>query len=372
MAMKIKQISKESNDKTIIRVVDTSSHPIADVQVLLIAKNNTHFHLKTSKDGRAVFEKIPIKTYTIFIAHSDYPAYVIEGFALSKDLEVTLKESDGFGSLIIPDRTGYIPNLEGRLNPILDTSDRTYLYADNIAIEGGKNQPVTFVVGEPFTLEDRNGVLMSVTFVRIQGDSSILQYKKIESTDNAHSDSHDAEALSFYMSTSKSVESQVTDLNDTQKVSSSRRDISQITNNQTFAIVVGGLLLLMIVYAIFRFSGVDLNNLKAEPLRFESKTSMVSSENKLPVFGSNYSQEGFNLKVPRGNTSSCVWTWIAGTGDIPGTQTTHSSSSALNSHHLAADFFNGRDFKVGCTNDYGEYYEGQFEFANETVTEVGE
>lgn len=370
--MQIKQITKESNDKTIIGVVDTDERPVIDVQVLLIAKNNTHFHSKTNDVGQAVFNKLPVKTYSIFIAHPDYPAYVIEGFSLSKDLIVTFKESDGFGSLIIPDRTGYIPNLEGRLNPILDTSDRTYLYADNIAIEGGKNQPVTFVVGEPFTLEDRNGVLMSVTFVRIQGDSSILQYKKIESTDNVHPDLNNAEALSLYMSTSKSAESRVTHLNDTEKMSVSRGNISQITNNQTFAIVVGGLLLLLAVYAIFRFSGVDLNNLKAEPLGFDTDTSMVRNENKVPVVGSNHSEEGFSLKVPRGNTSSCVWTWVAGTGDIPGTQTTYSSSTVSNSHHLAADFFNGRDFKVGCTNDYGEYYEGQFSSVSETVTEVGE
>lgn len=56
--------------------------------------------------------------------------------------------------------TGYIPGLKGRLNPILDSSNRTYLYADNIAIDGGKGQPVGFNVNVPFELEDADGTVV--------------------------------------------------------------------------------------------------------------------------------------------------------------------------------------------------------------------
>lgn len=38
--------------------------------------------------------------------------------------------------------TGYIPGLNRRLNPIYDSSHRMYLYADNIAIDGGVKQPL--------------------------------------------------------------------------------------------------------------------------------------------------------------------------------------------------------------------------------------
>ena len=72
--------------------------------------------------------------------------------------------------------TGYIPGLSGRLNPILDTSNRTYLYADNIAIEGGKNQPVTFKVNEPFELEDADGIVMQVRVLHIQGRTTLLEF----------------------------------------------------------------------------------------------------------------------------------------------------------------------------------------------------
>ena len=50
--------------------------------------------------------------------------------------------------MIFPKATGHIPGLRGRLNPIRNTSDRTYLYADNVAIEEGRPQPVSFPAGQ--------------------------------------------------------------------------------------------------------------------------------------------------------------------------------------------------------------------------------
>src|ERR1700730_1996566 len=49
--------------------------------------------------------------------------------------EIVLPRTDNVGSMVI-DSTGYIPGLAGRLTPILDSINRTYLYADNIAIDG--------------------------------------------------------------------------------------------------------------------------------------------------------------------------------------------------------------------------------------------
>ena len=69
-----------------------------------------------------------------------------------------------------------ITGLTGRLNPILDTHNRMYLYADNIAIGGGVQQPATFQVDVPFELEDSNGVVMQVRVLHIQGRTSLLQY----------------------------------------------------------------------------------------------------------------------------------------------------------------------------------------------------
>ncbi len=79
------------------------------------------------------------------------------------------------GSAIFPSGTGHLPELTGRLNPIRDTSDRTYLYADNIAIEQGQQQPVYFRLRRPIQLTDAFGVELSVTIVDIIGRISLLE-----------------------------------------------------------------------------------------------------------------------------------------------------------------------------------------------------
>lgn len=81
------------------------------------------------------------------------------------------------GSAIFLSDTGHLPALTGRLNPIRDTSDRTYLYADNIAIEQGRQQPVHFRLRRPIQLTDAFGVELSVTIVDIIGRTSLLEYR---------------------------------------------------------------------------------------------------------------------------------------------------------------------------------------------------
>ena len=75
--------------------------------------------------------------------------------------------------------TGYIPGLNGRLSPILDTLNRKYLYADNIAVDGGQQQPVSFEVDKPFELEDAQGSKFEVSVKLISGRTSLLEYRWI-------------------------------------------------------------------------------------------------------------------------------------------------------------------------------------------------
>ena len=115
------------------------------------------------------------RNYCLLIAHPEFPAAIVERVDPADAIGVVLQRTDNVGSLII-DSTGYIPGLSGRLSPILDTQNRTYLYADHIAINGGAVQPATFRVNEPFELEDANGVVTFVTVKLIAGRTSVLQY----------------------------------------------------------------------------------------------------------------------------------------------------------------------------------------------------
>jgi hypothetical protein len=74
--------------------------------------------------------------------------------------------------------TGYVPGLVGRLNPIRDSGGRTYLYADNIAIDGGEDQPAKFAINIPIELEDADGTVVYVTVKHIAGRVALLQFTR--------------------------------------------------------------------------------------------------------------------------------------------------------------------------------------------------
>ena len=66
------------------------------------------------------------------------------------------------------------------MNPILDALDRTYLYADNISINDGVQQPVHFVLGEDLRLTDAWGCELRVRIVDIAGRSALVEYRAAE------------------------------------------------------------------------------------------------------------------------------------------------------------------------------------------------
>ena len=158
-----------------ISVCSTDECPISNATVVAIADNATTKSANTDEKGVANLLIATRRRYQILIAHPDFPGAVVDAWDSAEDIKITLASSENTGSVICKG-TGYIPGLEGRLNPILDTSNRTYLYADNIAIDGGKNQPATFNVGDLFELEDSNSIIMQVRVLHIQGQTSLLQY----------------------------------------------------------------------------------------------------------------------------------------------------------------------------------------------------
>lgn len=81
------------------------------------------------------------------------------------------------GSLIIANGTGHVPGIRGRLNPILDHTDRMYLYADNVAVNDGMTQPVYFALDEPLRLTDAFGASATIWFRELLGNSCVLDYR---------------------------------------------------------------------------------------------------------------------------------------------------------------------------------------------------
>jgi hypothetical protein len=158
-----------------LRVADEAGQPIEGAHVLLIAANGTHQEGRTDQQEEAKLAVPRRRLLTVFCAHEAFPAHIERDFDPVSDLQITLPRAENMGSIICANGIGYVPGLEGRLNPIRDTSNRLYLYADNIAVEGGEPQPVTFELGKPFEVEDKNGQAFDLKVIEIIGRSSLIE-----------------------------------------------------------------------------------------------------------------------------------------------------------------------------------------------------
>ena len=158
-----------------VRVESDLRAPICGSTVVALAENNTYLSGTTNADGIATLDVHVRRAYRLLVAHPEFPAAFQATADPTNEHTIRLVKAVGVGSVIIHS-TGHIPSLSGRLNPILDTSNRTYLYANNIAIDGGKQQPVNFKINEPMKLEDADGRIFYVVIKYIAGQTSLLQF----------------------------------------------------------------------------------------------------------------------------------------------------------------------------------------------------
>lgn len=161
-----------------VKVIDQNSQPISGAQLLAIFADRTYLQGATDSEGKASIAKLKHRIVTIYCAHRNYSAFYKENNDAYSDVVIRLKAMPGNGSVII-NSTGYIPGLDGRLNPILDTGNRMYLYANNISIENGKNQPADFRLNEPFQIEDSKGKRFELKIIAIKATSSLIQFTRL-------------------------------------------------------------------------------------------------------------------------------------------------------------------------------------------------
>lgn len=157
--------------------VTARGRPLPGAGVVAQYPDGTWMDAETDTFGRADFgfhSELPI---TVLCAAPGYGGHVERGWRPPRDLSIELPELANGGSTVFTERIGYLPGLTGRLNPILDTFDRTYLYTTNVAIDGGKPQPVHFRLGQPLLLTDANGYRLQVRFIEMIGKSALVEYQ---------------------------------------------------------------------------------------------------------------------------------------------------------------------------------------------------
>jgi hypothetical protein len=160
----------------VVMVRDENSDPISDAILTAVADNGTTSGGSTGVEGTGQLVLLANMQYTVLVAHESYGGTVLPLSQLLSDSTIVLKTHPHTGSVIGVGGTTHIPGLNGRLNPILDTSNRMYLYADNISINRSPVQPANFELNEPLELQDAVGSKFLVTVRYIYGRAFLLDY----------------------------------------------------------------------------------------------------------------------------------------------------------------------------------------------------
>ncbi len=171
----------EQSPARAVITVRSDGQPLPGSDVLALFPNKTWKRATTNEDGEAEVDlhttHLPMM---VFAAAPGTGAHVEREWIPSQgSLAVALIPLREGGSVIFTESTGYLPVVKGRLNPIRDSHERTYLYASNIAIEQGKQQPVHFAFGEDLRLTDADGREAMVRVVEVAGRSALLEYRPV-------------------------------------------------------------------------------------------------------------------------------------------------------------------------------------------------
>lgn len=167
-------------DGVAMRVVardERNGEPLPQAHVLVLYPNKTFREERTDALGHADFTLHARLPMTVLCAAPGFAAGVARGRLPDGTLELPMAPMPNGGSLIIADHTGHLPGIAGRLNPVLDNFDRTYLYAQNIAVNDGQRQPVYFALNDPVHLTDALGARTTLWFREMRGASCVFDYR---------------------------------------------------------------------------------------------------------------------------------------------------------------------------------------------------
>ena len=170
---------QEQSPAHAVITVRSVGQPLPGADLVTLFPNKTWKRAITDEAGEAPVDlhttHLPM---TVFAAAPGYAAHLEREWIPSRGaLTIEVKALQEGGSVIFSEATGDLPGLKGRLNPIRDTHDRTYLYASNIAINEGEQQPVYFIPGEDLRLTDAEGTELLVRIVDIVGRSALVEYR---------------------------------------------------------------------------------------------------------------------------------------------------------------------------------------------------
>lgn len=161
--------------------VSSCGNPINGADVMILFPNKSWHQDATDESGSALFHLYAMHLpLTVFVAKMGYSAHLEKQWIpIEQNLTIELNPLKAGGGLIIKGGFGVIPGLHGQINPMRDFYDRLSMYATNISVEEGQQQPVYFSFGETLRLMDTSNVKMLVTVEKIIGDTALIQYQQV-------------------------------------------------------------------------------------------------------------------------------------------------------------------------------------------------
>jgi serine/threonine protein kinase len=158
-----------------IWVHDPAGNPVENAQVVLVATDGTYLRDVTNQIGQAAFAPSAFKPSTVFIAHARFEA-AFERFN-GVEIMIRLKSSDATGSFVALRGWMDVEGFTGKVSFINDAHARKYMYADNIAINGGELQPVRIELGEPLRLTEQS-VTATLIAKAVQGPAFLFDIRR--------------------------------------------------------------------------------------------------------------------------------------------------------------------------------------------------
>ncbi len=169
---------QELSPARVVVSVRSDGQPLPEAQLLCLFPNNTWVGANTNVDGKAEVNlhttQLPM---TVFAAASGYGAHLERNWIPGeRALAINLQFLAEGGSAIFPETTGCLPGLKGSIDAIRDSLDRFHVYASNISINDGEQQPAHYVPGEDLRLIDSQGYELCVRVIEIVGRSVLVEY----------------------------------------------------------------------------------------------------------------------------------------------------------------------------------------------------
>lgn len=127
-------------------------------------------------------------------------------------------------------------------------------------------------------------------------------------------------------------------------------------DNRILIIVI--IILIVAIGAILVFmNGSPVSGVNPNPTTNVTPNTQVKV-NTVQVAKFYNGQYGYSLSIPSGNKSTCVWTWVDGNAAIPFSRTTYANTAT--EKHTIQISETATNWKVNCTDDFGNQYIGIF------------